>query len=83
MESSSANFEMKQDFEEMNQRLQDIRDLGHRRLETMKERNAKNKQFVALRESRQMEKEIEFLSKPIDHLVGDALILAEMRRTNP
>ncbi|XP_021984759.1 uncharacterized protein LOC110880569 [Helianthus annuus] len=71
---------MKEDFEEMNQRLQDIRDLGHRRLETMHKRNAENKKFVAIQESRQMEKDIEFLSKLIDHLVGDSLILAQMRR---
>ncbi|KAJ0915914.1 putative No apical meristem-associated domain-containing protein [Helianthus annuus] len=44
-ELSSANFEMKQDFEEMNRHLQDIRDLGHRRFETMQERNAENKKI--------------------------------------
>ncbi|KAJ0837699.1 hypothetical protein HanRHA438_Chr16g0781011 [Helianthus annuus] len=71
---------MKQDFEEMNRRLQDIGDLGHTRLQTTEERNAENKKFVAIQESGQMEKDIEFLSKPIDHLTGDALILAQMRR---
>ncbi|MFS7995293.1 hypothetical protein Hanom_Chr12g01116281 [Helianthus anomalus] len=34
---------------------------------------------VPEKESRQMKKDIEFLSIPIDHLVGDALILAQMR----
>ncbi|KAJ0527246.1 hypothetical protein HanRHA438_Chr09g0416301 [Helianthus annuus] len=80
-ESSSSNQEiLKQDFEEMNRRLQDIRDIGHRRLQTINERNAENKKFVTIQESRQMEKDIEFLSKPIDHLTGDALILGQMRR---
>ncbi|XP_022031222.1 uncharacterized protein LOC110932175 [Helianthus annuus] len=79
--SSSSNPEiLKQDFEEMNRRLQDIRDLGHRRLQTMEERNSENKKFVALQESRQMENHIEFLSKPIDHLTDDAMILSQMRR---
>ncbi|XP_021970447.1 uncharacterized protein LOC110865496 [Helianthus annuus] len=80
-ESSSSNHEiLKQDFEEMNRRLQDIRDLGDRRLQTIEERNLENKKFVAIQESRQIEKDIKFLSKPIDHLTGDALILAQMRR---
>ncbi|KAJ0520699.1 hypothetical protein HanIR_Chr10g0462251 [Helianthus annuus] len=46
----------------------------------MEERNAENKKFVAILESRHVEKDIESLSKPIDHLTGDALILAQMRR---
>ncbi|KAJ0947175.1 hypothetical protein HanRHA438_Chr01g0012251 [Helianthus annuus] len=80
-ESSSSNQDiLHQDFEEMNRRLQDIRDLGHRRLQSIEERNAENKKFVAIQESRQMEKDIEFLSKSIDHLTGDALIIAQMRR---
>ncbi|KAJ0958217.1 putative No apical meristem-associated domain-containing protein [Helianthus annuus] len=37
---SSSDLELKEDFEEMNRRLQDIRDLGHKRWETMKERVA-------------------------------------------
>ncbi|KAJ0450548.1 hypothetical protein HanHA300_Chr15g0557541 [Helianthus annuus] len=79
-ESSSAGVGMKQDFEEMNRRLQDIRDLGHWRLETMQERKAENKKFVVLQEARQMEKDIEFMSKPINHLQGEALLLAQMCR---
>uniref|UniRef100_A0A251UXK3 Uncharacterized protein n=1 Tax=Helianthus annuus TaxID=4232 RepID=A0A251UXK3_HELAN len=71
---------LKDDFEEMNRRLQDIRDLGHQRYEIMKERMAETKKFNEMQEARQMEKDIEFLSKPIDHLQGDALILAQMRR---
>ncbi|MFS7987817.1 hypothetical protein Hanom_Chr11g01027331 [Helianthus anomalus] len=70
-ESSYSNPEiLKQDFEEMNRRLQDIRDLGHRRLQTMEERNVENKKFVVIQESRQMEKDIEFLSKPVDHFTS-------------
>ncbi|KAJ0789377.1 putative No apical meristem-associated domain-containing protein [Helianthus annuus] len=81
VESSSSNPErFKQDIEEMNQHLQDIRDLGHRRLQTMEERNAENKKFVAIQESRQMEKDIECWSKPINYLTGDALILGQMRQ---
>ncbi|KAJ0881808.1 hypothetical protein HanRHA438_Chr10g0478231 [Helianthus annuus] len=34
---SSSDLELKEDFEEMNRRLQDIRDLGHQRYEIMKE----------------------------------------------
>ncbi|MFS7987133.1 hypothetical protein Hanom_Chr11g01018831 [Helianthus anomalus] len=64
----------------MNRRLQDIRDLGHKRWEIMKDRVVETKKFNELQEARQMEKDIEFLSKPIDHLQGDALILAQMRR---
>ncbi|KAF5772710.1 hypothetical protein HanXRQr2_Chr13g0580421 [Helianthus annuus] len=77
---SSSDLELKDDFEEMNRRLQDIRDLGHQRYEIMKERVAETKKFNEMQEARQMEKDIEFLSKPIDHLQGDALILAQMRR---
>ncbi|KAM0026077.1 putative glutathione transferase [Helianthus debilis subsp. tardiflorus] len=77
---SSSDLELKEDFEEMNRRLQDIRDLGHQCYEIMKERVAETKKFNELQEARQMEKNIEFLSKPIDHLQGDALILAQMRR---
>ena len=77
---SSSDLELKEDFEEMNRRLQDIRDLGHQRYEIMKERVAETKKFNEMQEARQMEKDIEFLSKPIDHLQGDALILAQMRR---
>ncbi|KAM0065577.1 putative glutathione transferase [Helianthus debilis subsp. tardiflorus] len=77
---SSSDLELKEDFEEMNRRLQDIRDLGHQCLETMKERVAETKKFNEMQEARQMEKDIEFLSKPIDHLQGDALILAHMHR---
>ncbi|KAF5819299.1 hypothetical protein HanRHA438_Chr05g0209921 [Helianthus annuus] len=77
---SSSDLELKDDFEEMNRRLQDIRDLGHQRYEIMKERMAETKKFNEMQEARQMEKDIEFLSKPIDHLQGDALILAQMRR---
>ncbi|MFS7911622.1 hypothetical protein Hanom_Chr02g00120301 [Helianthus anomalus] len=64
----------------MNQPLQDIQDLDYRRLETKQERNAENKKIVAIQESSQMEKDIIFLSKLIDHLVADALVLAQMRR---
>ncbi|MFS7905825.1 hypothetical protein Hanom_Chr01g00052221 [Helianthus anomalus] len=46
----------------------------------MRERVAETKKFNEMQEARQMEKDIEFLSKPIDHLQGDALILAQMRR---
>ena len=77
---SSSDLELKEDFEEMNRRLQDIRDLGHQRYEIMKERVAETKKFNEMQEARQMEKDIEFLSKPIDHLQGDALILAQMHR---
>ncbi|KAF5761300.1 putative No apical meristem-associated domain-containing protein [Helianthus annuus] len=77
---SSSDLELKEDFEEMNRRLQNIRDLGHQRYEIMKERVAETKKFNEMQESRQMEKDIEFLSKPIDYLQGDALILAQMRR---
>ncbi|KAF5758222.1 putative glutathione transferase [Helianthus annuus] len=77
---SSSDLELKDDFEEMNRRLQDIRDLGHQRYEIMKERVAETKKFNEMQEARQMEKDIEFLSKLIDHLQGDALILAQMRR---
>ncbi|MFS7993969.1 putative No apical meristem-associated domain-containing protein [Helianthus anomalus] len=77
---SSSDLELKEDFEEMNHRLQDIRDLGHQRYEIMKERVAETKKFNEMQEARQMEKDIKFLSKPIDHLQGDALILAQMRR---
>ncbi|KAJ0582058.1 putative No apical meristem-associated domain-containing protein [Helianthus annuus] len=76
---SSSDLELKEDFEEMNRRLQNIRDLGHQRYEIMKERVAETKKFNEMQEARQMEKDIEFLSKPIDHLQGDALILAQMR----
>ncbi|KAJ0570317.1 hypothetical protein HanHA300_Chr05g0176701 [Helianthus annuus] len=48
--------------------------------EIMKDRVVETKKFNELQEARQMEKDIEFLSKPIDHLQGDALILAQMRR---
>ncbi|KAJ0636055.1 hypothetical protein HanOQP8_Chr17g0657611 [Helianthus annuus] len=44
------------------------------------DRVVETKKFNELQEARQMEKDIEFLSKPIDHLQGDALILAQMRR---
>ncbi|MFS8034652.1 putative No apical meristem-associated domain-containing protein [Helianthus anomalus] len=77
---SSSDLDLKDDFEEMNRRLQDIRDLGHKRWEIMKDRVVETKKFNELQEARQMEKDIEFLSKPIDHLQGDALILAQMRR---
>ncbi|KAJ0865427.1 hypothetical protein HanRHA438_Chr12g0540391 [Helianthus annuus] len=78
---SSSDLELKEDFEEMNRRLQDIRDLGHQHYEVMKERVAETKKkFNEMQVARQMEKDIEFLSKPIDHLQGDALILAQMRR---
>ncbi|XP_035843994.1 uncharacterized protein LOC118490450 [Helianthus annuus] len=62
---SSSDLELKDDFEEMNRRLQDIRDLGHQRYEIMKERMAETKKFNEMQEARQMEKDIEFLSKPI------------------
>ncbi|KAF5772711.1 hypothetical protein HanXRQr2_Chr13g0580431 [Helianthus annuus] len=65
---SSSDLELKDDFKEMNRRLQDIRDLGHQRYEIMKERVAETKKFNEMQEARQMEKDIEFLSKPIDHL---------------
>ncbi|KAF5815286.1 hypothetical protein HanXRQr2_Chr03g0121371 [Helianthus annuus] len=77
---SSSDLELKEDFNEMNRRLQDIRDLGHQRYEIMKERVAETKKFNEMQEARQMEKDIEFLSKPIDHLQGNALIIAQMRR---
>ncbi|KAJ0490986.1 putative glutathione transferase [Helianthus annuus] len=77
---SSSDLGLKDDFEEMNRRLQDIHDLGHKRWEIMKDRVVETKKFNELQEARQMEKDIEFLSKPIDHLQGDALILAQMRR---
>ncbi|MFS7980225.1 putative No apical meristem-associated domain-containing protein [Helianthus anomalus] len=77
---SSSDLELNDDFEEMNRRLQDIRDLGHQRYEIMKEQVAETKKINEMQEARQMEKDIEFLSKPIDHLQGDALILAQMRR---
>ncbi|XP_022031997.1 uncharacterized protein LOC110933061 [Helianthus annuus] len=80
VESSSNNLELKGDFEEMNQRLQDIRDLGHKRWETMQERLIENKKFNEMQAARQTEKDIDFLSKPIDHLQGDALIVAQMHR---
>ncbi|KAJ0468354.1 hypothetical protein HanIR_Chr14g0695671 [Helianthus annuus] len=57
---SSFDLELKEDFEEMNRRLQDIRDLGHQRLETMKERVAENKKFNEMQAARQTEKDIEF-----------------------
>ncbi|MFS7983739.1 hypothetical protein Hanom_Chr11g00978041 [Helianthus anomalus] len=68
MVESSSDLELKEDFEEMNRRLQDIRDLGHQRLETMKERVDETKKFNDMQEVRQMEKDIEFFSKSIDHL---------------
>ncbi|KAJ0559410.1 hypothetical protein HanHA300_Chr06g0200051 [Helianthus annuus] len=77
---SSSDIELKEDFDEMNRHLQDIRDLGHKRWEVMKEQVAETKKFNEMQEARQMEKDIEFLSKPIDHLQGDALILAQMHR---
>ncbi|KAJ0734470.1 putative No apical meristem-associated domain-containing protein [Helianthus annuus] len=77
---SSSDLELKEDFEEMNRHIQDIRDLGHQCYEIMKERVVETKKFNEMQEARQMEKDIEFLSKPIDHLQGDALILAQMRR---
>ncbi|XP_022037396.1 uncharacterized protein LOC110940140 [Helianthus annuus] len=80
VESSSDNLELMEDFEKMNRRLQDIRDLGHKRWETMKERVTENKKFNKMQAARQTEKDIEFLSKPIDHLQGDALIVAQMHR---
>ncbi|KAL9998434.1 hypothetical protein Hdeb2414_s0545g00914651 [Helianthus debilis subsp. tardiflorus] len=64
----------------MNPRLQDIRDLVHKRWEIMKDRVVETKKFNELQEARQMEKDIEFLSKPIDHLQNDALILAQTCR---
>ncbi|KAJ0614037.1 hypothetical protein HanIR_Chr02g0058031 [Helianthus annuus] len=64
----------------MNRRLQDIRDLGHKRWETMKERVGENKKFNEIQAARQTEKDIEFSSKPIDHLQDDALIVAQMHR---
>ncbi|KAJ0896011.1 putative No apical meristem-associated domain-containing protein [Helianthus annuus] len=42
---SSSDLELKEDFEEMNRRLQDIRDLGHQSYEIMKERVAETKKF--------------------------------------
>ncbi|KAJ0454715.1 putative No apical meristem-associated domain-containing protein [Helianthus annuus] len=42
---SSSDLELKDDFEEMNRRLQDIRDLGHQRYEIMKERMAETKKI--------------------------------------
>ncbi|KAJ0524964.1 putative No apical meristem-associated domain-containing protein [Helianthus annuus] len=80
VESSSDNLELKEDFKEINRHLQDIRDLGHKRWEIMKERVAENKKFNKMQAARQLEKDIEFLSKPIDHLQGDALILVQMHR---
>ncbi|XP_021985857.1 uncharacterized protein LOC110882065 [Helianthus annuus] len=80
VESSSDNLELNKDFEEMNRRLQDIRDLGRKRWETMKERVAENKKFNEMQAARQTEKDIEFLSKLIDHLQGDALTVAQMYR---
>ncbi|KAM0009358.1 putative No apical meristem-associated domain-containing protein [Helianthus debilis subsp. tardiflorus] len=65
---SSSDLELKDDFEEMNRRLQDIRDLGHQRYEIMKERVTETKKFNEMQQARQMKKDIEFLSKPIDHL---------------
>ncbi|KAJ0901497.1 putative No apical meristem-associated domain-containing protein [Helianthus annuus] len=53
---SSSDLELKDDFEEMNRRLQDIRDLGHQRYEIMKERVAETKKFNEMQEARQMEK---------------------------
>ncbi|KAJ0887974.1 hypothetical protein HanRHA438_Chr09g0396901 [Helianthus annuus] len=77
---SSSDLELKEDFEEMNRCLQDIRDLDHKCLETMKERVAENKKFNERQAARQTEKDIEFLSKPTDHLQSDALIVAQMHR---
>ncbi|MFS7900151.1 hypothetical protein Hanom_Chr00s097895g01802191 [Helianthus anomalus] len=48
----------------MNRRLQDIRDLGHKCWETIKEPVAENKNFNEMQVARQTEKDIEFLSKP-------------------
>ena len=64
-ETSSANFEIKENFEEMNRRLQDIRDIGHRRLETMQERNAeKNCRATRIEANGERHR---ILSKSIDH----------------
>ncbi|MFS7999526.1 hypothetical protein Hanom_Chr12g01167271 [Helianthus anomalus] len=41
---------------------------------------AENKNFDAVQEARQMKSDIECLSKSIDHLQEDVLILAQMRR---
>ncbi|KAM0005955.1 hypothetical protein Hdeb2414_s0191g00828441 [Helianthus debilis subsp. tardiflorus] len=53
---SSSDLELKEDFEEMNRRLQDIRDLGHKHWEIMKERVVETKKFNEMQEARQMEK---------------------------
>ncbi|XP_022036781.1 uncharacterized protein LOC110939530 [Helianthus annuus] len=76
---SSSNLELKEDFEEMNRRLQDI-ETSDTSWETMKERVAENKKFNEMQAARQTEKDIEFLSKLIDHLQGDALIVVQMHR---
>ncbi|KAJ0812131.1 putative glutathione transferase [Helianthus annuus] len=67
--SMSVGTDMSNAFSEINKRLQDIHELGNKRLE-------ENREVTEIMRDRQWAHDFEFYSKPHDHLTGKALKMA-------
>ncbi|MFS8013165.1 putative No apical meristem-associated domain-containing protein [Helianthus anomalus] len=67
--SMSMGTDMSNAFSEINKRLQDIHELGNKRLE-------ENREVTEIMRERQWAHDFEFYSKPHDHLTGKALKMA-------
>ncbi|XP_021999628.2 uncharacterized protein LOC110896888 [Helianthus annuus] len=67
--SMSMGTDMSNAFSEINKRLQDIHELGNKRLE-------ENREVTEIMRDRQWAHDFEFYSKPHDHLTGKALNMA-------
>ncbi|KAJ0641687.1 putative glutathione transferase [Helianthus annuus] len=67
--SMSMGTDMSNAFSEINKRLQDIHELGNKRLE-------ENREVTEIMRDRQWAHDFEFYSKPHDHLTGKALKIA-------
>ncbi|XP_035842096.1 uncharacterized protein LOC110921341 [Helianthus annuus] len=67
--SMSMGTDMSNAFSEINKRLQDIHELGNKRLE-------ENREVTEIMQDRQWAHDFEFYSKPHDHLTGKALKMA-------
>ncbi|XP_022024419.1 uncharacterized protein LOC110924736 [Helianthus annuus] len=67
--SMSMGTDMSNAFSEINKRLQDIHELGNKRLE-------ENREVTEIMRDRQWAHDFEFYSKPHDHLTGKALKMA-------
>ncbi|KAF5796675.1 putative glutathione transferase [Helianthus annuus] len=69
LSSMSMGTDMSNAFSEINKRLQDIHELGNKRLE-------ENREVTEIMRDRQWAHDFEFYSKPHDHLTGKALKMA-------